>query len=143
MAMLGLGLAAPALTESAAAVIRPLVTVAAGGLGVAAAPSVSRRAAASITQFTGVSAGTPGELPADGLHNGASKLPIAVVMTLTGSGGAAVAVVAASLTPPTGSDADTAAAPDCAFVAELSVCDAFVAVAVGAGVERASLSGPS
>jgi hypothetical protein len=66
---------------------------------------------------------------------------MAVVMAVTGSRGAAVAVVTASLTAPTGSDIGTAA-PDCAAVPEVSVPDAFVAAADGADVERASLSAP-
>jgi hypothetical protein len=131
-----------ALAESTVAVVRPLVSVVAAVLSVDAVADVSRRAAASVTQVTGVSAGAVGALPATELHSGASRLPMAVRMAVTGSRGAAVAVVTASLTAPTGSDTGTAAAPDCAAVPEVSVPDAFVVAADGAGVERASLCAP-
>lgn len=128
------------LTESTVAVVWPLDPVVAAALSVDVVPSVSRRAAASITQDTGVSAGAAGALPADGLNSGASRLPMAVMTAVTGSRGAAVPVVTASLSAPTGSDTGTAAARDCAAVPEVSVPDAFVAAAGGACVERASLS---
>jgi hypothetical protein len=67
-----------------------LVTPDAAVLSDVAALEVSRRAAASIIQVTGVPAGELGEVPADGLHGGASRLPIAVVTTVSTSRGAAV-----------------------------------------------------
>jgi hypothetical protein len=77
-------------------------------------------AAASITKVAGVSAGADGVLP--------------------GFCGAAAAIGA--LTVPTGSDAGTAAAPDCAGVPEVSVPGALVAGTGGAATECASLSAP-
>jgi hypothetical protein len=130
-----------ALVESTVAGVRPLVSVVAAVLSVDAVRTFHGARRASITQGAGVSAGAAGALPADELHSGASRLPMAVVMAVTGSRGAAVAVVTASLTAPTGSDIGTAA-PDCAAVPEVSVPDAFVAAADGADVERASLSAP-
>jgi hypothetical protein len=136
-----IGLGSTALTASTVAVVWPLDPAVAAALSPDAVPDVSRRAAASIIKDTGVSAGAAGALPAGGLNNGASTVPM-VVTAVTGSRGAAVAVVIVSLSAPTGSDTRTAAAPDCSAVPEVGVPDAFVVAAGGVDDERTSLSAP-
>lgn len=80
------------VADAVRAVVRLLVTGAAAGVSEVGALDVSRRAAASIIHVTGVCPGALGVLPADGLHSGANRLPIAVVTTLSRSRGPAALV---------------------------------------------------